>query len=107
MMHMSPVLLIQVCTCILLVSYHYSLLILICRVNPNLQNVLRHLEKLKAPTNLIDPLKFYITAPDGTILDECVAAVKENEDHELKLENVFLNQRAKGIPQFNIMLPEK
>jgi len=88
-------------TRIILVSFD------ICRVDPNLKKVLHGLEKLKAPTKLIDPLKLYITAPDGTPLDECVAAVEETEDGGFELKNVFLNQRAKGIPQFNIMLPEK
>jgi len=70
--------------------------------------VLAGLEEHKGPTNLTDPLKLSIIAQDGTPV-ECVAAVKENEKHEFKLKNVFLNQRAKskGIPQFNIMLPQK
>ena len=88
-------------THIILVSFD------ICRVDTNLKKVLHGLEKLEAPKSLIDPLKLYITAQDGTPLDECVAAVEETEDHHFELKNVFLNQRAKGTPQFNIMLPEK
>ena len=78
-----------------------------CRVNPKLKNMLAGLKKLKGPTILIDPLKLSIIAQDGTPPVECVAAVEETEHHGFKLKNVFLNQRAKGIPQFNIMLPEK
>jgi len=76
-------------TRIILVSFD------ICRVDPNLKKVLHGLEKLKAPTKLIDPLKLSIIAQDGTPV-ECVAAVKENEKHKFKLKNVFLNQRAKS-----------
>ena len=82
------------------------ILLIFCRVDPVIKNVLRQCSLLEAPTVLIDPLKLYIMAQDGTIC-ECVAAVKENEKHEFQLQNVFLNQRAKGIPQFDIMLPEK
>lgn len=71
--------------------------------------MLAGLKKLKGPTNLIDPLKLSIIAQDGTPPVQCVAAVKENKKYKFKLKNVFLNQRAKskGIPQFDILLPQK
>ena len=80
-----------------------------CRVHPDIQNVLEQCpldpSPVEGPTTLIDPLKLII-AQDGDYR-EYVAAVQENEKHEFELMNVFRNQRAKGIPQFKIMLPEK
>jgi len=66
--------------------------------------VLTQCSLLEGPKIFIDPLKLYIITQDG--ICDCVAAVKEI-DNEFLLQNVFLDQRAKGIPQFNIMLPEK
>ena len=78
-----------------------------CRVHPDIRNVLDQCSPraLEGPTTLIDPLKLII-AQDGDY-PEYVAAVRENERHKFELMNVFRNQRARGIPQFKIMLPEK
>jgi len=39
--------------------------------------------------------------------DKYVAVIKELEDGSFTLKNVFYDQRGKGTPQFDIVLPDR
>ena len=55
----------------------------------------------------LDPLRLEVIRCDGTKVN-CVAVIKElEEDEGFVLKNVYYDQRAKGMPQFDIVLPQK
>ena len=76
-------------------------------MDPKIQEVLSRCTPEPSPSvNLLDPLKFEVTRCDGTRA-KCVAVIDELEDGRFILNNVFYDQRAKGTPQFNIVLPDR
>ena len=69
-------------------------------------SAVRILLDLHLSAKLLDPLKLEITRQDHTKVN-CVAVIKESEDEGFILKNVYHDLRAKGTPQFDIVLPEK
>ena len=55
---------------------------------------------------LLDPLRMEVIRHDGTRVN-CVAVIKELGDEGFVLKNVYYDQRTKGTPQFDIVLPQK